>query len=309
MAYRDPTFNANVLTDLLGTYLTHKSNEREKYYKAAEDANKTVIRQGADGKLRYAPAQGRAGDLVFPEIEKPPISKSESSVTEEYFDKKTGQSTIIEKRGGRRYDLDGKELSMSFLKNYTKKQPRLDQVDSVKSLKTAYYPDGNTREFHQKGNNWFWNDNNKQILNSEWGDFAINKDDSDEKLEKKTRTAFQNIINKKLKPIYARFNDESNFKQGSSWSEFPEMLSIERDLIQNQFGGKVEVYTSVAELREDFPNMKNKTDEEVIEQANFIFSKNVKEGILPKFYLHTEAFGSESDFAKMMSNFKNLRAN
>ena len=44
MAYRDPTFNANVLTDLLGTYLTHKSDEREKYYKAAEKANKPQLR-------------------------------------------------------------------------------------------------------------------------------------------------------------------------------------------------------------------------------------------------------------------------
>ena len=44
MAYRDPTFNANVLTDLLGTYLTHKSDEREKYYKAAEKASKPQLR-------------------------------------------------------------------------------------------------------------------------------------------------------------------------------------------------------------------------------------------------------------------------
>tara|TARA_R100000234_G_C4973569_1_gene167434 strand:- start:161 stop:1075 length:915 start_codon:yes stop_codon:yes gene_type:complete len=44
MAYREKTFNANVLTDLLGTYLTHKSNEREKYYKAAEKASKPELR-------------------------------------------------------------------------------------------------------------------------------------------------------------------------------------------------------------------------------------------------------------------------
>jgi len=44
MAYREKTFNANVLTDLLGTYLTHKSDEREKYYKAAEKASKPQLR-------------------------------------------------------------------------------------------------------------------------------------------------------------------------------------------------------------------------------------------------------------------------
>ena len=39
MAYREPTFNANILTDLLSTYLDQKSKEREKYYKAAEKAS------------------------------------------------------------------------------------------------------------------------------------------------------------------------------------------------------------------------------------------------------------------------------
>jgi hypothetical protein len=50
MAYRDPTFNANVLTDLLSTYLTHKSGEREKYYKAEQQANKPQYRT-VDGNL------------------------------------------------------------------------------------------------------------------------------------------------------------------------------------------------------------------------------------------------------------------
>lgn len=44
MAYREPTFNANILTDLLSTYLDQKSKEREKYYEAAEKANKPQLR-------------------------------------------------------------------------------------------------------------------------------------------------------------------------------------------------------------------------------------------------------------------------
>tara|TARA_R100000805_G_C3572991_1_gene78597 strand:- start:256 stop:822 length:567 start_codon:yes stop_codon:yes gene_type:complete len=47
MAYRDPTFNANILTDLLSTYLQQKSNERDRYFKAeqqARRANQPVIR-------------------------------------------------------------------------------------------------------------------------------------------------------------------------------------------------------------------------------------------------------------------------
>ena len=36
MAYRDPTFNANLFTDLLSTYLENQSSEREKYFKASK---------------------------------------------------------------------------------------------------------------------------------------------------------------------------------------------------------------------------------------------------------------------------------
>ena len=36
MAYRDPTFNANMLTDLLDTYLTNQSKERERYFQVAQ---------------------------------------------------------------------------------------------------------------------------------------------------------------------------------------------------------------------------------------------------------------------------------
>jgi hypothetical protein len=47
MAYREKVFNANVLTDLLSTYLQQKSDERERYFKAeqqARKANQPVIR-------------------------------------------------------------------------------------------------------------------------------------------------------------------------------------------------------------------------------------------------------------------------
>ena len=53
MAYRDPTFNANMLTDLLDTYLTNQSKERERYFQVAQQQDKPMIRQGADGYLYY----------------------------------------------------------------------------------------------------------------------------------------------------------------------------------------------------------------------------------------------------------------
>lgn len=63
MAYRDPTFNANILTDLLSTYLTHKSGEREKYYKAEQKANKPQYRT-VDGNLVEIGRGGKVKTLM-----------------------------------------------------------------------------------------------------------------------------------------------------------------------------------------------------------------------------------------------------
>ena len=74
MAYRDPVFNANVLTDLLGSYLDVKNKEREKYYQAEQkkDKDKTVIRQGEDGFLYYINPGTKETSRVFENMEAKP---------------------------------------------------------------------------------------------------------------------------------------------------------------------------------------------------------------------------------------------
>jgi hypothetical protein len=72
MAYRDPTFNANILTDLLGTYLTHNSQEREKYYKAEQQANKPQYKT-VDGNVLQIDRDGQIKTLYSkPTVEKEP---------------------------------------------------------------------------------------------------------------------------------------------------------------------------------------------------------------------------------------------
>ena len=122
MAYRDPTFNVNVLTDLLGTYLTHKSDEREKYYKAAEKASKTVIRQGADGYLYYLPESGEAGNRALPNVAK--NEKKISSTIEEFFDK-DNKSVLIKNVNGIRTGLDGNPIKSSDLKGLSKTKKQI----------------------------------------------------------------------------------------------------------------------------------------------------------------------------------------
>lgn len=58
MAYREKVWNANVLTDLLSTYLTHKSGEREKYYQAEATANKPQYKTVDGNLLQIDPSTG-----------------------------------------------------------------------------------------------------------------------------------------------------------------------------------------------------------------------------------------------------------
>jgi hypothetical protein len=68
MAYRDPTFNANLLTDLLGTYLTHNSQEREKYYKAEQQGNRPQYRT-VDGNLVSIERDGQITTLMTKKVQ------------------------------------------------------------------------------------------------------------------------------------------------------------------------------------------------------------------------------------------------
>jgi len=324
MAYREKVFNANVLTDLLSTYLTQKSKERERYYDAEVKADKPMIRQGADGYLYYADKRkDDFGQRVFPDVVKPPKTGSQGLTTEEFFYKsgsgenQAGQSVLFQKKGGQYFTADtGEPIDPSIFANLTKQRPRSQTAKGPKNLKTAHYPDGSNREFDvriftdkdgNKKEDYFWLDTNKPILNTEWSNFALQKDDRDEKTEKKTRTAFKSLINKSLKPVYAKFADETNFKMGEAWPGYQDMLEKEKTLIDNTFQGKVPIFTNIEDFKMQFgKELQGKSNEQIIDAAEKVFAQSVSSGTLPKFYLHTTAFGSESEFSKMMDNFRSV---
>jgi hypothetical protein len=60
MAYRDPTFNANLFTDLLSTYLENQSSEREKYFKAEQTLSKPEYRTSGGNIVKIDPRTGQA---------------------------------------------------------------------------------------------------------------------------------------------------------------------------------------------------------------------------------------------------------
>ena len=64
MAYREKVFNANVLTDLLSTYLTQKSSERDKYYKAEQAASKPIFRTVNKDLYKINPRTGESSLVI-----------------------------------------------------------------------------------------------------------------------------------------------------------------------------------------------------------------------------------------------------
>ena len=70
MAYREKVWNANVLTDLLSTYLTHGAQEREKYYQA-ELKKKPTFKAFGDELLKY----DSYGNFIGVERRKDPTTK------------------------------------------------------------------------------------------------------------------------------------------------------------------------------------------------------------------------------------------
>tara|TARA_R100000458_G_scaffold6346_1_gene5088 strand:+ start:117 stop:1064 length:948 start_codon:yes stop_codon:yes gene_type:complete len=315
MAYREKVFNANVLTDLLSTYLTHKAQEREKYYDAEVKADKPMIRQAADGYLYYADKnKGDFGQRVFPDVKKPPKTSGQGLTTEEFFYKpgsdenQAGQSVLFQKKGGQYFHADtGDPVDPAIFANLTKKTPSTAAAKDPKNLKTAFFSDGTSREFDMRNGKWTWLDTSKPVLNTEWADFTLQKDDRDEKTEKKTRTALKNFINKELRPIYNEFSDKTNFAQGTSWAKYPEMLDKEAQWIRNNFEGDTDVFTSVKAMKDAMPELAKKTDDEIRQRVQEQLDESISTGKKPMFILHETAFGNESDFSTMMENFKNLK--
>lgn len=95
MAYREKTFNADTLTDLLSTYLSHKNMEREKYYQA-ELKRKPTYKSFGDQMLKIGP-DGQSIETVMTKKPDPKILKL---VTNLFLLIKTGDTKEIYGGGG-----------------------------------------------------------------------------------------------------------------------------------------------------------------------------------------------------------------
>lgn len=91
MAYREKTFNADTLTDLLSTYLSHKNMEREKYYQA-ELKRKPTYKSFGDQMLKIGP-DGQSIETVMTKKPDPKIFEVGDKLIS--VDKKTGDTKTI----------------------------------------------------------------------------------------------------------------------------------------------------------------------------------------------------------------------
>lgn len=131
MAYRDPVFNANVLTDLLGSYLDLKNKEREKYYQAEQKKDQTTIRQGADGFLYYINPRTKETSRVFEDMKRKPSKPT----LLELYDINTGDPTLVMQSGtdlveyGTGNIVSKEKVARSSLKPPSSKKSKLEFED------------------------------------------------------------------------------------------------------------------------------------------------------------------------------------
>tara|TARA_Y100000004_G_scaffold116784_1_gene131295 strand:- start:91 stop:1062 length:972 start_codon:yes stop_codon:yes gene_type:complete len=316
MAYRDPVFNANVLTDLLGSYLDLKNKEREKYYEAEQKKdrqNNTVIRQGRDGFLYYINPKTKETSRVFENMERE--TKPTKPSLKDIYNKNDGSSKIVKEQDGVLFDLSTNEkLTPDELKDFTFRAPTKPEKVTVGDIKTGFSKaDGSEIKYFKKDKSFYLLSENpdtatadKPMTAKDWSDIRLKKPDDSEKKELKKGMMF--YLKGQLKPLYdsyAKNFGASNWQKGTP--NYLDMLDKERQIIQFQFP-KTKVYTDIETLKKENPNLKKfyKTDEDLREVLNNLFERGIAGEGAPPFILHENVFGRASDMLNLLQSSQNL---
>lgn len=313
MAYRDPVFNANVLTDLLGSYLDLKNKEREKYYEAEQkkDKDKTVIRQGEDGFLYYINPKTKTTQRVFEGSQIKPTKPT----LKDLYDKGDGSSIIVKEQDGKLYDFSTNEpLTAEELENKTFKAPTKPSTETVGDIKTGTnILDNSEVKYFKKGKSFYLLSKNPDTAKADtpmtakdWSNIRLKKPDDSEEKELKKGMLF--YLKGQLKPLYANY--AKNFG-ASSWQKgtpnYLDMLDKERQLIQFKFP-KTKVYTDIETLKEENEDLTKvyKTDEDLRKVLINLFERGIAGEGPPPFILHENVFGRESDMLNLLQSTQNF---
>tara|TARA_B100001939_G_scaffold147000_1_gene127384 strand:+ start:89 stop:1018 length:930 start_codon:yes stop_codon:yes gene_type:complete len=306
MAYRDPVFNANVLTDLLGSYLDLKNKEREKYYQAEQkkDKDKTVIRQGEDGFLYYINPKTRETSRVFENIQQKPTKPT----LKDLYNKDTGESKIVKEQNGSLFDLTTNEpLTSDELKGYTFKAPTKPPTETVSAIRTGFNAEDNSEiKYFQKGKSFYLLDKNPDTANAQvpmtaedWSNIYLKKSDDSEKKELKKGMIF--LTKRKLQPLYNKYQQDLN---ASDWQKgtpnYNDMLKLEGQLIKQYFP-KSRIYNSIEEIKKNHTALESMDDKTLRKTLKAHFDMGVKGEGSPPIILHEDAFGKPSDLLNILN--------
>jgi predicted transcriptional regulator len=297
MAYRDPTFNANILTDLLSTYLTHQSSEREKYYKAEQQANKPIYRTLGNSLYEIKPGTGQSREII----------KGETTPRKplQVYDPETGGKKWVSyedaiNQQSEKPPVSIQDEAMGFLEGYKNKYPDIDVSDIESNLE-----DIDTKEEYTFLRGELGKRETRDVANKKGGQIATARN---------TIKANANLYNKLGDNLSALSGESKKWDYSARKREKKALQST-----MNAYGINKQVY-----LKEDLPKLKEEylklipkspDTESNIEKikkmnADELFDEiermEEKHGIDLPFWLHRERYKGFNEFENLLNSMENV---
>jgi predicted transcriptional regulator len=297
MAYRDPTFNANILTDLLSTYLTHQSSEREKYYKAEQQANKPIYRTLGNSLYEIKPGTGQSREII----------KGETTPRKplQVYDPETGGKKWVSyedaiNQQSEKPPVSIQDEAMGFLEGYKNKYPDIDVSDIESNLE-----DVDTKEEYTFLRGELGKRETRDVANKKGGQIATARN---------TIKANANLYNKLGDNLSALSGESKKWDYSARKREKKALQST-----MNAYGINKQVY-----LKEDLPKLKEEylklipkspDTESNIEKikkmnADELFDEiermEEKHGIDLPFWLHRERYKGFNEFENLLNSMENV---
>jgi len=297
MAYREKVFNANVLTDLLSTYLTHRAGEREKYYEAEQQANKPIYRTLGKSLYEINPGTGQSKEIIKgePTPEKAVKAYNPNTRRMEFVSQSDAIGMASEAPV-----ISEQDKAKDFLEGYKNKYPDIDVSDIESNLLDVDTKEENT------------------FLRSELGKretrYVANK--------KGGRIATARNVIKANESIYNKLGDKFAILDDNSKNLDYRARKREKKALQstmNAYGINKQVY-----LKEDLPKLKEEylklipkssNTESNIEKikkmnADKLFDEiermEEKYGIDLPFWLHRERYKGFNEFENLLNSMENV---
>ena len=297
MAYREKVFNANVLTDLLSTYLTHRAGEREKYYQAEVAANKPIYRPLGKSLYQINLRTGESKEIIKgkPTPQKPL----------EVYDPQTGGKKFVSQSDAIGMQSEAPVISeqdkaKDFLKGYKNKYPDIDVSDIESNLQ-----DVDTKEENAFLRSELSKREARNVANKKGGKIA---------LARNTIKANASLYNK-LGDNFAILDDDS--KNTDYRARKREKKALQSTMDAYGISKKVYLKEDLPKLKEEYlklipesPATKDNIEKIKKMNANELFDEiermEEKHGIDLPFWLHRQRYKGFNEFENLLNSMENV---